>query len=135
MNWKMKLYNILIATSLIGLLASCGNGNTHTEKTSRVEKLPFYQDAYFTPHWLTPGSNLAPDFHTIPDFKLVNQLGDTITQASLEDRIYVTDFFFTTCPGICPKMTANMAMLQTACRTACARVHRPRMRRLMMAGC
>ena len=42
----------------------------------------------------------------------MNQLGDTISQKTFEGKIYVTDFFFTTCPGICPKMTGNMEKIQ-----------------------
>jgi protein SCO1/2 len=46
--------------------------------------------------------------HRIADFKLINQLGDTITLKKLEGKIYVADFFFTTCPTICPKMSDQM---------------------------
>jgi protein SCO1/2 len=46
--------------------------------------------------------------HRIADFKLINQLGDTITLKNLEGKIYVADFFFTTCPTICPKMSDQM---------------------------
>ena len=45
---------------------------------------------------------------------LVNQDGKSITQRTFNNKIYVADFFFTTCPGICPKMTANMGILQEA---------------------
>lgn len=51
-------------------------------------------------------------YHHIADFKLVNQNGDTITQDYYQDKIYVADFFFTTCPTICPIMTKNMVDLQ-----------------------
>ncbi|PCJ98936.1 MAG: SCO family protein [Flavobacteriaceae bacterium] len=51
-------------------------------------------------------------YHTIADFSLTNQNGKTITQKEYEDKIYVADFFFTTCPTICPIMTKNMAALQ-----------------------
>ncbi|MEB0261386.1 MULTISPECIES: SCO family protein [unclassified Mucilaginibacter] len=47
-------------------------------------------------------------YQTIPDFKFVNQYGDTITQKNLKGDIYVADFFFTTCPSICPIMHRNM---------------------------
>ena len=50
--------------------------------------------------------------HTIADFKFINQNGDTISQKDYEGKIYVADFFFTTCPTICPKMTDNMVWLQ-----------------------
>lgn len=47
-------------------------------------------------------------YQTIPKFKFVNQYGDTITNNSLDGDIYVADFFFTTCPSICPVMHRNM---------------------------
>ncbi len=47
-------------------------------------------------------------YHTIPDFKTVNQFGDSIKSINLDDNIYVADFFFTTCPSICPVMHRNM---------------------------
>jgi protein SCO1/2 len=47
-------------------------------------------------------------YQTIPAFKFVNQYGDTITDKSLDGKIYVADFFFTTCPNICPVMHRNM---------------------------
>ncbi|MFD2892321.1 SCO family protein [Flavobacterium chuncheonense] len=50
--------------------------------------------------------------HIIEDFSFTNQNGKTITQKDYEGKIYVADFFFTTCPSICPKMTKNMVWLQ-----------------------
>jgi len=47
-------------------------------------------------------------YQTIPAFKTVNQYGDSITNKSLDNNIYVADFFFTTCPSICPVMHRNM---------------------------
>ncbi|APQ19020.1 SCO family protein [Maribacter hydrothermalis] len=88
--------------------------NIQVKETSRVEYLPYYNDESFTPHWITPNSEEEKQFHKIPDFKLVDQLGDTLTQKSFENQIYITDFFFTTCPGICLKMTNNMTKVQEA---------------------
>ncbi len=51
-------------------------------------------------------------YHTIADFSLTNQNGETITQDDYKDKIYIADFFFTTCPTICPIMTKNMASVQ-----------------------
>ena len=82
------------------------------EETGSVESLPYYDDESFTPHWLTPNSEEEQVFHKIPDFKLVNQLGDTITQKTFANKIYIADFFFTSCPGICLKMTENMSKVQ-----------------------
>lgn len=51
-------------------------------------------------------------YHTVSDFKLVNQNGDTITQEDYKNKIYVADFFFTTCQSICPIMTDEMYRIQ-----------------------
>lgn len=83
---------------------------------SRVEvlpPLPYYQDASFTPHWLTD-AEVIEHFHRVLPFRLMNQNGVAVTDASLRGKIYVASFFFTSCPGICPKMTENMKMVQTA---------------------
>ena len=74
--------------------------------------LPVYQPADFNPELVDPELAHIKKYHTISDFSLVNQNGDTITQKDYRDKIYVADFFFTTCPTICPVMTDNMAYLQ-----------------------
>ena len=51
-------------------------------------------------------------YHKISDFELINQNGKTITQEYYKNKIYVADFFFTTCQSICPIMTKNMLDLQ-----------------------
>ncbi len=51
-------------------------------------------------------------YHTIANFKLINQNGDTITEKDYKDKIYVADFFFTTCQSICPVMTDQMHRIQ-----------------------
>lgn len=53
-------------------------------------------------------------FHTIADFAFVNQNGKTVTQKDYAGKIYVADFFFTTCGSICPKMTSNLVVVQKA---------------------
>ncbi|RZL41278.1 MAG: SCO family protein [Pedobacter sp.] len=53
-------------------------------------------------------------YHTIADFSFTNQNGKTVTQKDYEGKIYVADFFFTTCQTICPKMTSNMVEIQKA---------------------
>lgn len=51
--------------------------------------------------------------HTIADFSFVNQYADTITQMDVEGRIYVVNYFFTTCSSICPIMNDQMKRVQT----------------------
>lgn len=114
MNWKMKLYKQIscIALVLSSLFFVNCNKKAKNELDSRVASLPYYKEASFTPHWLEKGSDAQKAFHTIPAFSLLNQEGETVTEETFKDKIYITDFFFTTCPGICPKMTANMDVLQ-----------------------
>jgi len=85
-----------------------------TEKTSRVETLPYFNEATFTPQWLETDDSKIAKLHQIPDFKLQNQNSEIVSQATFENKIYVTDFFFTFCSGICPKMTDNMSVIQEA---------------------
>jgi protein SCO1/2 len=47
-------------------------------------------------------------YQTIPAFKFIDQYGDSINNKNLDGKIYVADFFFTTCPSICPIMQRNM---------------------------
>ena len=51
-------------------------------------------------------------YHRVQDFALINQEGDTVTQNTFKDHIYVADFFFTTCATICPIMTEHMGQIQ-----------------------
>jgi len=61
-------------------------------------------------------------FHRISDLALTNQLGDKISlDSTLKGKILVVDFFFVSCPSVCPRLTGNMTMLQRAFR------HNPRM--------
>jgi len=53
-------------------------------------------------------------YQTIPEFKFVNQYGDSVGSKNLQNDIYVTDFFFTTCPSICPTMQRNMLAVYKA---------------------
>ena len=117
MKLLLKVNNtILILGSLLTLITSCKEDikkeNIKVVETSRVENLPYYNEESFTPNWLAPNSEEERNFHKIPDFDLMNQLGDTITQNTFNNKIYITDFFFTSCPGICLKMTANMSKIQ-----------------------
>lgn len=112
MNWRMKLFNIKNRFYVFIICCFCISCKQEEWKSSRVEVLPYYQDASFTPNWLTPNAKELEGFHKIPNFSLVNQLGKKVTDETFKDKIYVTDFFFTSCPGICPKMTTNMLVLQ-----------------------
>lgn len=93
----MRSYFLIISVFLI---ASCKDNNKH---------LPYYGTPDFTPKWEMPNDKT---FHQIRPFKLINQENQTFTEKNIDGKICVADFFFTTCPGICPKMTKSMADIQ-----------------------
>ncbi|HLP64158.1 SCO family protein [Flavobacterium sp.] len=74
--------------------------------------LPIYNPSDVNPELVDTTIQHVSNRHTIADFKFQNQNGKWITQKDYEGKIYVADFFFTTCPTICPKMTNNMVWLQ-----------------------
>lgn len=76
------------------------------------ERLPVYQPDMVNAELVDTTVQFVRKYHKIADFKLVNQNGDTITQDFYEDKIYVADFFFTTCLTICPIMTDHMIEIQ-----------------------
>lgn len=115
-NWKMKLYrlnSLFTAFLLVFTLLGCNN-KSNSEKESA---LPYYGESSFTPKWLATDSKEAMEMHRIPNFSLINQNGEVITRNTFKNKIYVADFFFTSCSGICPKMTSNMSVLQEAFKT------------------
>lgn len=56
-------------------------------------------------------------YHTVPEFSFISQTGDTITRTHIEGKVFITDFFFTTCPTICIDMTRNLKKVQEYFRT------------------
>ena len=74
--------------------------------------LPIYQPDMVNKELVDTTVQYVRKYHKVPDFKLVNQNGDTITQKDYKDKIYIADFFFTTCQGICPIMTDHMVKIQ-----------------------
>ncbi|MFC6097524.1 SCO family protein [Flavobacterium qiangtangense] len=74
--------------------------------------LKVYNPADVNPEMVDTTVQYVKKYHTIDDFSFTNQNGKTITQKDYEGKIYVADFFFTTCPSICVPMGENMAWLQ-----------------------
>ncbi|KAA5827300.1 SCO family protein [Algibacter amylolyticus] len=76
------------------------------------QPLPIYQPTMVSTELVDSTIQHQKKYHKIADFSLTNQNGKTITQKDYKDKIYVADFFFTTCQTICPIMTTNMAEIQ-----------------------
>ena len=76
------------------------------------QPLPIYQPAMVSEQLVDSTIQHKAKYHTIADFSLTNQNGKTITQNTYKNKIYVADFFFTTCQTICPIMTDHMYQIQ-----------------------
>tara|TARA_B100000767_G_C19764669_1_gene536925 strand:- start:2114 stop:2743 length:630 start_codon:yes stop_codon:yes gene_type:complete len=74
--------------------------------------LPIYSPNMVSSELVEEEIQYIKKYHKISDFSLTNQNGETITQDYYENKIYIADFFFTTCPTICPIMTENMYQIQ-----------------------
>jgi protein SCO1/2 len=80
----------------------------------KTPKLRIYNPADINPRLVDDELKRVTSNHRTLPFQLVNQLGDTITEKDFSGKVYVTDFFFTTCPTICKDMSKNFAVLQEA---------------------
>lgn len=99
---------IKIICLLLVLCVSCSK----SKEIDKSKTLPFYNSEDFTPNWIPKNSKNYNDIHKIATFELTNQNGEKITNETFKDKIYVADFFFTTCPGICPILAKNMRNIQ-----------------------
>ena len=87
-----KTFVFLSALLGLGIFCSCG--------PNVPDNLPYIGQIE-----VVQGDSL---YHKIPAFQFVDQDSQNITNATFKDKIYVADFFFTSCPSICPKVKKNM---------------------------
>jgi protein SCO1/2 len=107
---KYKIIFIVLLAVLSTLALSMYVRSSQKEKPA-ISSLPVYNSADFTPVWLNESAS-GSEFHTIAPFSFTDQNGNTFDSKQLEGKIYAVDFFFTTCPGICPKLTKNLGKVQ-----------------------
>jgi protein SCO1/2 len=74
--------------------------------------LPIYSPNMVSSELVEEDIRHVKKYHKISNFSLTNQNGKIITQEYYDNKIYIADFFFTTCPTICPIMTENMFQIQ-----------------------
>ena len=104
---------LFIIILLIVLGSACQQKQPAQVALPQKRALPYFIAADFTPQWFESGS-VPANLHSIANFSFIDQNGNTITEKTVADKIYVADFFFTSCPGICPKLTKNMKLVQDA---------------------
>lgn len=98
----MRIYSLLF---LFCFVFNCKPDNKQNEKNIKTNYLPYFNTPELTPDWTYKG-------HKVPSFSFKNQNNKTITNEHYNGKIQIADFFFTTCPGICPKLTKNMHSIQ-----------------------
>ena len=98
----MKTNNLFyLVIVLVNILFSCNSGG-------KGEDLPIYGNMELVDRVRDGKKVIDTVYHTIPDFLFVDQDSNAITQETFNDKIYVADFFFTSCPDICPAMKTQM---------------------------
>lgn len=104
----MKSFFLIL---IFAIYFSCTEKNKSKVEVEDIQvlatTLPYFDSSDFTPKW-------KKGEHKIPEFSFTNQNGITINNETYKGKIYVANFFFTTCPGICPKLAKNMNILQNA---------------------
>lgn len=90
---------IISLVCILGLLIAC---------TGKQRQLPIYGHREAVEKVVDGAAIVDTIYHTIPDFSFLNQDSMLLTQDFFEDKVYITNFFFTHCPSICPTMQRNM---------------------------
>ncbi|MBL1279826.1 MAG: SCO family protein [Fluviicola sp.] len=105
----MKKGSVFLLLSLgILAIASCGSAE------EKINPLPILGERDVD-YQMIDGKEVADTiYHRVPDFKYLNQDSVLISSEDLKDKIWIVDFFFTSCPTICPPMTSNMNSLAEA---------------------
>lgn len=102
--------NILSFALLALLFAACGGNETEeTTNNEEVVEETYTPLPYIGMHDIMPGDTV---YHSVPAFELINQDSTVITNEAVVGKVHVANFFFTSCPSICPAMIEQMKRLQ-----------------------
>jgi protein SCO1 len=99
MFYTIKITNITSALAIVAIVMACD---------STAKRLPILGERDAVTKEVNGKMITDTVYSTIPDFAFINQKGDTVTEKNVEGKIYITDFFFTSCPTICPVMKRQM---------------------------
>lgn len=104
MKLKMNKRNSIILLLLLSFIFAC---NEHKESDKPTLLLPV-----LGPKKSADTNGTDTIYHTIGNFKLINQNKDTVSEKTTENKIYVANFFFATCQSICPEMSTQFTRVQ-----------------------
>ena len=110
----LKLSTFFLCSLFILIACNNSSNSISNVKTDSLVALPFFNIPDWTPEWINKEDSGYARIHSIPSFSFKDQEGKNFTEANVEGKIYVANFFYTKCRGICPKMTTNMSLLQEA---------------------
>jgi protein SCO1/2 len=99
---------ILLLSTL--LCIGCGADDAK-EIPSPLSDLPYFVDSAMTPVWISADSVETLASHVVGPFDAIDHDGRPMSRDDMAGRIVVVDFFFTACPGICPRLSKSMARL------------------------
>ncbi len=111
---NLKFFKKSLPTLLFMLLFSVVAIYSFYKIQTPRQELPIINPVDVNPKLVDPSMRSKREHHKIAPFKMIDQKGDTITDKTYSDKIYVADFFFTRCQSICPIMTNYMAQVQEA---------------------
>ena len=112
-NWTLKS----IALSFLSLLVSCSEAPKPSLEDVfdiQIEQAPEFKEGLLPIMGNTEINNGDTTWHTIAPFAFQNQNGQLVGDSLYQGKVYIADFFFTTCPGICPIMTKQLTRVQQA---------------------
>ena len=107
----VKKYKIFFGTMLIISVVTL---TLFYKALTPSKSLPIYTPSMVNPELVDTTIQYVANNHRIGNFSFLNQNGEKITQEDYDNKVYVADFFFTTCPTICIAMTDNMVRIQEA---------------------
>lgn len=108
----MLMSKTIFVNLFLILLFSCSGKKNPPQHKVEMPRLP-YMGSYELVEREVNGAIIYDTIFTqIPSFSFINQSGDTVTDAKFKNKVYIADFFFTTCPSICPKMTNTLYLVQ-----------------------
>ncbi len=116
---SLKSVRILILTSLSATLFACGIDSTSSANSEKPATLPHFGNHDIALIKQDDGSMKADThYFSVPPFAFRNQSGREVSHYDYQNHVYVSDFFFTTCPTICPVMSSQMSRLQEKLKKA-----------------
>lgn len=104
---------ILVVIGIFGVAVAIGYAILKSEMTEKNNQLAIINPTDIVEKSLVDSTLLRKGYgHTIGNFKFIDQFGDSVTQEVTKGKVYVVDYFFTTCGSICPIMTNQMTRVQ-----------------------